>query len=262
MYPAARFIVREIEANLNLPIHGNATAFYDAHGCEWREVEIPFSGFHESHHSYEIDRELQQSFGDDSGSYYHPELWQIGFNGLEYRAVELAYVQEYVDSYATETGLQSAIFAGMDSPKFYNFETDRAFAKITSQEVARVYAETDKEILQRIATERHTSRSGFISSYCPDVDSWGDVSTWDHNQLSTLLLAHWETTQGHEWDSESEWGLVEDFRGNGLVGNWVWENMNPAAIRAGNIAYYLRERAGRRGDGYQKTAAAFSECMW
>lgn len=261
MYPGARFIVREIERNFNLPIHGGATDFYNAHGCEWQEAQIPFAGFYESHHSYEIERELTQSFGDDSGSCYHPELWQIGFDGCEFRAVELAYVQEYVDSFASETGIQSAIFSGIENPREYNFETDRAFAKITGQEVARIHGETDRATLERIAKERHTSRSGFISSYSPDVDSWGDVATWDHNQLGTLLLAFWETTQGDAWGRESEYGLTEDFSGNGLVGNWVWGAMDDKATRAGNLAYYLRERAGR-GDGYEKTSAAFSEVAY
>lgn len=260
-YPDATFIFREIEQNRNLPIHGSATDFYNAHGCEWQEAEIPFSGFYESHHSYEIDRELTQIFSDDSGSTYHPTLWQMGFDGLEYKAVELAYIQEYIDSFATETGIQSAIFSGMESPKFYNFETDRAFAKITTQEVARIYKETDKEVLDRIARERHSHRSGFISSYSPDVESWGPVDTWDHNQLGTLLRALWETQTDQEWDSESEWSLVENFAGNGLVADWVWSNMCHKGQRAGDIAYRLRQRASR-GDGYEKTEKAFSECVW
>lgn len=261
MYPAAVYHIRTVSDWQNLPIAGPGFAFYRALGIEWREVELPFSGFYESWHSDAIDRELSQMFTDDSGCHIHPGLWQIAFDGLEHRAIELEYCKDYAAAFADSCGVHSVRFSGMDSPREYNFTTDRVFANVTAPEFERIKAATDSDILERIALERFSHRSGFISSYSPDVTDWGDFADWDLNQLGTLIRAYHETVTGDDWDTETEFALVGDLSGNGDLSNWIWGAFNTKAERAGDLARRMRDRASR-GAGYEKTAAAFSETVY
>ena len=214
--------------------------------AEFVEIQIPFMGFYNSWHDDAIDREYQNIFADSSGCAYHGKLaFSYAHADTNFGDVYRAYAQDYAESYATEYGLDSAQFAAMESPKFYNYETDTLFVRVTRQEAARMARETDSDILKRIAAERHTSCSGFISFYSPNIGEWGELSEWDHNQLGTLLLAYVETQTGDKWDSETEFALMADASGNGHLGNWIWGAMGEKATRAAKVAGYLRDRAER-----------------
>ena len=52
-----------------------------------------------------------------------------------------------------------------------------------------------------------TSRDGFISHYSPDIDDWGQLRNWDHNQLYCMLEA-WLEEYGDEW----EFAIYEDMQ--------------------------------------------------
>lgn len=259
MYPKAVFFLHDVAENHTLPMLSDFQ-FYEAYGVEWREVNIPFSGFYNSWHDDAIERELQQIFSDENGCNYHSELWQIGFDGCDHSSVFLDYSRDYVESFATECGIYSARFSGMESPREYNFSSDRVFAKITLSELRRIHAATDSDTLDAMARERFTSRSGFISSYSNDPKEWGDLADWDHNQTGTLIRAYWDDTQD-EWNTETEFALMEDASGNGYLGNWVWDALNDKAERAANLAYKLRERCERKTGNYDATRAAFDGMM-
>jgi hypothetical protein len=235
---------RDVREWQSLPIHGGTYQLLDAMGVEWQEVELPFSGFYESLHDYELDRALDSMFSDDSGCSVNATLHGRGFAGVDWGQVRLAYSQSYVDSFAAEFHLEPMRFADTESPRFYNFETDRIYAKVSAEEVAQMFRDTDPARLSEIATERHSSRSGFASFYSPDWQSWGPVTEWDHNQTKTLLLAYL-ATQGTEWESGRCHALCEDWEGNGLVSVWIYEAMNPDARRALRLSDYLRSRIER-----------------
>lgn len=255
---AAGFMVRAVVEWQALPMRGGMAAFLDALQCEFVEVQIPFMGFYESHHSAALDDAFHQMFGDSSGGQYSEKLaYGIAFYDTDFAAAYRSYARDYAETFATEYGLDSLQFVTMESPREYNFETDRIFVRITRQEAARMARDTDSEILTRIATERHSSRSGFISFYDADATEWGDISEWDHNQLATLLLAHVETQTGDEWDSETEWGLMEDASGNGYLDSWLCDAMGAKAMRALNIASYLRQREERGCEGAAEAFDSF-----
>lgn len=235
---------RDVREWQNLPVHGGRSQLFDAMGIEWQEVELPFSGFYESLHDWEMDRALDSMFSDDSGCAVNSALYQRGWNGVDWAQVRLAYSQSYVDSFAAEFHIESMRFADTESPREYNFTTDRIFAKVSAEEVAHMFLKTRPDLLSKIATERHSSRSGFVSFYSPDWQSWGPVSEWDVNQLKTLLLAYLET-QGEEWHSGRCHELCEDWEGNGLVSGWIYEAMTPDARRALRLSDYLRSRIER-----------------
>lgn len=98
-----------------------------------------------------------------------------------------------------------AQFEEVSSPRFYNFETDRVFARISLtvlDEIARRLAAdpVGREALRDTIEERHTSREGFVSLYSanPASADWRKpVADMDHNELGTLLRA-WVLYQGIE----------------------------------------------------------------
>ena len=133
-------------------------------------------------------REIAQAYVD-SFSYLAAEA--LGISAPITRKIYDWQSKKYKTRRAIETTLRLE-FAAMESPREYNFTTDRIFAKFPVSVVQRLWAickEDGFTTLGKIADARHTSRSGFISHYRADWESWGHWKEWDHNQLKTLLIA-------------------------------------------------------------------------
>ena len=133
---------------------------------------VPFSGFYESIHSEAIDN-------------------------VEYAK---AYVREM------STGLE---FDSLDSPEYYNFSTDRIFAKISLENAQALLNNVDKDRLKEVCKEHFTSYDGFISHYDTDWKQWGEIQDWDHNQLGALLESF--------LDEDIEEQIYEVLRSNGYI---------------------------------------------
>lgn len=85
-------------------------------------------------------------------------------------------------------------FEEMTSPREYNFETDRLFARLPAVVIRRLFKlsrDDNHETLAAVIAERFTHRSGFVSFYSNDLAEWLDkpLMTWDHNEIGTLLIA-------------------------------------------------------------------------
>lgn len=87
-------------------------------------------------------------------------------------------------------------FESMDSPREYNFSTDRVYGLIPLKVMRELFRRSKAEghaTLAAVVADRFTSRSGFISSYPSDLGDWlaeaGRLQDWDHNALGTLLIA-------------------------------------------------------------------------
>lgn len=141
-----------------------------------KTIVVPFSGTY-GNSWFEFEQEIDCTFN---------ELFE-----------EFAkqYVAEWNDEFNYQTDINLGLeYDGTDSPKEYNFMTDRIFAKIPEagwralQQTVEAIPK-NRKIMDDIAAKRHTSRDGFISFYDPDWESWGPVIGWDHNQMETLLLA-------------------------------------------------------------------------
>jgi hypothetical protein len=221
------------------------------------QAVIPFSGFYESVHSYELDHAAEQMISDDSGNPI-AELADRFSREFSYSNAMLhAYGKLYAEEFSRVFGVACTVGA-IDSPKYYNFETDRIFVDIDETEVRRIHALVNVPTLAGIARQRHTSRDGFISYYSPHIDTWGDVAEWEPEQLHTLLLAYvQEHDAWEEHDCEErglDWVLVEDIDCNGDVSNLVYDNLSDKAKRIVKVADYLRERANRKYRKYRTTA--------
>lgn len=100
-----------------------------------------------------------------------------------------------------------ATFESMDSPREYNFTTDRVYANIPLAMMKVFFNMSKREnhaTLAAVIGERHTSRDGFISYYANDVAEWlaKPLTDWDHNELGSLLVAAMRMAGV---DLESDW---------------------------------------------------------
>lgn len=214
---------------------------------------IPFSGFYHSLHDSELDRGLESMFSDSSGN---------GIDGLISRAFDLIdwtkaqtdYAREYADRFAREFDIEGLTFESLQSPREYNFTTDRIFVEIPRAAWARIIRKTSREHLDNVAREMFTSRSGFISFYSPDWRKWGKFSAWDHNQRLAMIAAYVLTVRdGEPFDQWAEYGLMENAICNGEIDSILCDSVESGRIdsmrRLWNVADYLRRREERSFTG-------------
>lgn len=200
-----------------------------------KTVVIPFYGFYESIHSSMIDDAPNMLFQDDDGTPnegLNEHLWRA----CNYRLVYMNYAMTYARAFADGTGVKLK-FESLQSPREYNFTTDRIFCTISREEVRRLWREVDRVRFVALARDAFTSRSGFMSFYDPDYKTWGSIDKWDHNQLSILLLATIEP----DFD---QYEFAEDLLGNGYIENWISE-ATPCIKRLYKISEYLHARGER-----------------
>ena len=160
---------------------------------------IPFQGFYNSLYSHAIDSEIENSI-----DYYYKEYElteaqrdTLANGYLEtnvgefYYNVSKDYAEAFIYEIERDTGLSlDARFESMESPREYNFQTDRLFIELPeASAVAFVnyILANHKEELENLIEQRFTSRSGFISHYNNTLEAWGDPSEWDYNQLGTCF---------------------------------------------------------------------------
>lgn len=203
---------------------------------------IPFSGFYYSLHDSALDSALESIFSADRCDTRDSILYAARYATDWYYVTE-KYAAEYAGNFADEFHIKME-FESMKSPREYNFSTDIIYCTIEPGEVQRVFAAVDKSILDEVARETFTSRSGFISFYNPDFSTWGAVTVWDHNQVGALIRAY-VLQQNPDFDQWGENDLMENAQCNGGLEDWIFAS-NPVPLnRLANINDYLNARAAR-----------------
>ena len=203
---------------------------------------IPFSGFYDSVHDANCDDALRTAFSDALGA-TREDIFYLAQRKADWSAVHEKYAAEYSENFADEFHIKIE-FDSMKRPMEYNFSTDVIYCTIEPGEVQRIFAAVDKSILDEVARETFTSRSGFISVYAPDFSSWGAITEWDRNQVGTLIRAY-ALQQNPDLDQWGENALMENAQCNGRLEGWIFAS-NPAPLnRLANINDYLNARAAR-----------------
>lgn len=221
---------------------------------------IPFSGFYESMHSQMLDDELEQMTQDDHGNQWQrtgedgePEypgakLWQHVQWPLAFAAYAKLYTEQFDSYFSQETGIKLRLeFDELSSPREYNFTTDRIFVGLPKRAVRDLWRKVDKRKLDELIRAKFTSYDGFNSFYPNSLASWGetwrDVTTWDHNQIGTLIecvCLSDRNDDGQRW-SELEYDLIADLSSNGYIANIVWDALD--ADGRAIVDEFDRERA-------------------
>ena len=211
------------------------------------ETSIPFQGFYNSIHDSECDHALEQMFSDRrTGCHPNNGLEAQVHRTIDWRQVQTDYAQEYAENFADEFKLPTLKFTEMQSPREYNFTTDRIFCDISLEDVQRLWNETNTPALRTLARDKFTSRSGFSSFYDPDIDTWGPLEGWDLNQVGTLIEAYadQETNSSDGFDSWAEYHLMESSFGNGFLEDAI-SGATPNIARLYAVHDYLETRADR-----------------
>lgn len=190
---------------------------------------LPFAGFYESKWSDLVDHEVE------SWAEYHPETeeeqdqpkhlrldasdaGEIAFQAMDYSAAYHAMAKDYPEALdlalRDELGFSLGLrFESTDSPREYNFATDRVYAFLPYRRALRLLALARRDnfgALGKAIRDRFTSRSGFLSHYSNDLADWQakPFAEWDHNELGTLLLAYadCEAAEWSAYESLSDYG--------------------------------------------------------
>lgn len=176
-------------------------------------MAIPFHGFYDTIYSdlpdinmvayNEAEDQETGERGKKRANYLHlteGEIECVLYDNMQWHNAYMEIASDYVSAMNIyfkqehNANLQ-LVFAELDSPREYNFTTDRIFAWIPMQKVRGMFALSKKDSHNRLAhhiQERFTSRSGFISHYENELTEWLNkpLEIWDHNELETLFLSY------------------------------------------------------------------------
>lgn len=145
-----------------------------------REVTIPFSGFYESYPMDLLNDAVEQLDPHDE---HHADIDYEGFAKM--------HIERYKQSLKDEHGFELSIkFKALESPRFYNYGTDRIFAEIPVVQLFNMYQEFKESTnSQKVIDSRFKSRVGFFSHYEDFCEDWKEkpLGTWDHNELGILF---------------------------------------------------------------------------
>jgi hypothetical protein len=208
------------------------------------ETTIPFSGFYNSIHSDELDAALESNFSDSNGSPI-PSLVERAFPLIDWESCHVDYARKYTECFAEKFNLKTLKFKMLCSPKYYNFETDRIICHIDKLEVRRILSKVDKITFTQLIKDKFTSCSGFISHYPNDLTEWPDaLSTWDHNQIGTLIEAYVRGKYPRDFDSYAEYELMNNAHEHAYLA--IQNNSINKIDKLYKIINYLHEREERQ----------------
>jgi hypothetical protein len=114
------------------------------------EFSLNFGGFYESEHSQTIDNNIE-IFGYD---------WQK----IDYKKTYVNYCKAYLNKLSEELKIELS-FISLDSPKYYNFTTDKIFCSVSDEDFKTLLNEYDTKELFNYIEEHSKSRDGFTSFY-------------------------------------------------------------------------------------------------
>lgn len=213
---------------------------------QYRIAEEKIAAWYVSALDYALGEALGFSVADTR------QRWQ--FVGDNYESVTEEYMRPSI----------RATFESMDSPREYNFTTDRVYANIPLGMLYLLFRKSRAEnhaTLAAVIAERFTSRSGFISHYSRHLAEWLEkpLSDWDHNETGTLLIAAmrmagvdaedgddeiYYATLGdcgayEAWESAVDWPKFETMRAERraeLLAEWCESDIEAAATWRANHA--------------------------
>ncbi len=166
----------------------------------------------------------------------------------------------------------SMVFESMDSPREYNFATDRVYGEMPLAILYLLFRKSraeGHETLAAVIAERFTSYDGFISGYSRDIGDWLEkpLRDYDHNEAGTLLIAAmrlagydessfeydlFEMTCGDSetaysaWSDCVDWPKFEELRNEARaekLADWLESDMDSALIWRANHAELFAELA-------------------
>jgi hypothetical protein len=182
-------------------------------------TKIPFHGFYNSIHNYNLQQTLESYLNDEIATSEKISKFCELHNFSKKCFIE--YSKIYTSKLSSELGFDLK-FESLESPKEYNFVTDRIFAYISLESVLKLRESVNSDLFTDYIKECFTSRSGFISHYNSDLRKWGSLKDWDHNQIGSLLSFYCN----QELDDDRELYSMDDASGNGELCELISNDLN------------------------------------
>lgn len=211
-------------------------------------VQVPFAGFYGSVHDECIDEAESGMFADSSGDKDNPKyqsVFQWYYENVDHREAFGKYAKAYTEALAEAIDIKLE-FEEMVSPREYNFVTDRIFAKVTRDDLAKMLWKVKGERLNVTIAETFTSRSGFISHYPNNIFRWPRISEWDHNHCYAVIKSYVQFVCERDCIENLEVHIANNEIEDDQIIDWLYEAANDKGRRMINLASYLREREDRR----------------
>lgn len=184
------------------------------------EVQIPFPGFYntfigeEPVSAHNRDNEWREENGEEPLP--EPE-WGKVYNAIAHHWVDAFLRDCGMDAESRKAALQTV---SLDSPREYNYRTDRVFVTVPAGFMADLLAKVDKKELCNVVMGHCESRSGFISSYPSDYWKWPSIKAWDHNHAHLVLCAYMLQALDVESITDLELRYLDGFLGE-VISNAV-----------------------------------------
>ena len=126
------------------------------------DFSLNFGGFYHSEHSENIDSQ-EESYG-------------YNWEEIDYKKTHLNYCESYLNRLSEELEID-LIFIQLDSPREYNFTTDKIFCSISNKDFKALLDVYDTEELFNYIEEHSKSRDGFYSFYSgyKEVEKESDI---------------------------------------------------------------------------------------
>lgn len=166
----------ETKVLVQIPFHGFYESIHDAAISDAVLDHVAYSMFEEN--IMEIEQEQANIVNDWIYDNIHKET---------YDKIKNEYAKKFVEEFGHEYDLDTIEFSDMSSPREYNFETDRIFAKVDLAEMNTLANHVDMKGFVEWVKERLEPRDGFIPYYSNDISDWGLFKDWDHNQFGLLI---------------------------------------------------------------------------
>jgi len=133
------------------------------------EIRIDFGGFYGYHEEYIDNRR---------------DAYGIDYDNVNYASTFISYACEWLHRFTNKTGVE-LFFDGLDSPRYYNYSTDKIKASILPDMATQLMTYINDDF-KDWAYPQLISRAGFISFY-DGVDDLIERAKNDDDDKSILL---------------------------------------------------------------------------
>lgn len=114
------------------------------------EFSLNFGGFYHSEHSENIENNI--------------EVYGYDWEDVDYKKTNINYCKSFLNRLGEELNINLS-FISLDSPREYNFTTDKIFCSISKEDFKTLLDDYDNKELFNYIEEQSKSRDGFSSFY-------------------------------------------------------------------------------------------------
>ena len=111
---------------------------------------LNFGGFYHSEHSENIENNI--------------EVYGYDWEDVDYKKTNINYCKAFLNRLGEELDINLS-FISLDSPREYNYTTDKIFCSISKEDFKTLLDDYDNKELFNYIEEHSKSRSGFTSFY-------------------------------------------------------------------------------------------------